>query len=199
LLVLSAEQFEELLQRGEPGGVEFKGPIPRDSDSRFKVVRAALGLSNRQDGGYIILGVDEDGAGNPVPVGVAPEIQAGWTYDTSADLFAEYADPRVRFELDYYESDDGTFIVFRIHEFDELPVLCKRERQPDLRRGACYVRPRGRAQTVEVATHEDMRELVNLATEKALRRLLQRVGRAGGEVVPASRADEYAAEAEDFL
>lgn len=161
--MLSIGEFEELLRRGEPGGVEFKGAVTRESGGRFKVVRAALGLSNRQDGGFILLGVDEDDEGNPVPVGVSPE--AGWSYDNSADLFSEYADPRIRFEIDHHESDDRAFIVFRIIEFDELPVLCKRD-GPDLRRGACYVRPRGRAQTVEVATHEDMRELIDLATER---------------------------------
>ncbi|MEX0865396.1 MAG: ATP-binding protein [Acidimicrobiia bacterium] len=195
---MTAPEFDELLRRGEPGGVEFKGSVPRESEGRFKIVRAALGLSNRQDGGFIVLGVDEDAERIPVPVGVTPDVKAGWTYDNSADLFSEYADPRIRFEIDHHESDGRVFIVFRIHEFDELPVLCKRD-GPGLRRGTCYVRPRGRAQTVEVATHEDMRELIDLATEKALRRLLRRVDRAGGEVIAPEEGDSYAAETEGFL
>ena len=196
--MLSDEEFADLLRRGEAGGVEFKRAISLDDEGRFKVVRAALGLSNRSDGGYIVMGVEDPNPDGIEVSGVPDQVVGQWSYDHTADLFAEYADPRIRFELDFYDSDDGKCLVFRILEFDELPVLCKRD-APDLRRGACYVRPRGKAETVEVGTQEDMRELVELAVEKSLRRLLSRVGKAGGEIVAAEPVDGYAVEAEGFL
>lgn len=195
------EEFADLLRRGEAGGVEFKQAFPRNDPARFRLVRAALSLSNRADGGYIIMGIEDPATGEqPNITGVPDDLLGEWTYDWMADLFAEFADPRVRFEVEIHPPEgDRRCLVIRVHEFDELPVLCKRDGD-GLRRGACYVRPRGKAQTVEVNTHEDMRELIDLATEKALRRLLTRIGRAGGEIVGAEDAvDPYAAEAEGFF
>lgn len=196
--MLNDEQFQDLLQRGEPGGVEFKRAIPYAGEARFKVVKAALGLSNRSDGGYVLMGVEDPVQDERVVTGVPDDIVAQWTHDGLANLLDEYADPRVRFDVDYYDSAGGRCIVLRIHEFDELPVICKRD-APGLRRGALYVRPRGKAETVEVGTHEDMRELIDLAVEKALRRFLTRVDRAGGAVHATVAGDPYEHEAEGFL
>lgn len=53
-----------------------------------------------------------------------------------------------------------------------------------LRKGACYVRPRRKPETTEIPTQEDMRDLLDLAAEKRLRKNLERVSRAGGVIIP---------------
>ncbi|MEK7397233.1 MAG: hypothetical protein AAB116_09905, partial [Candidatus Poribacteria bacterium] len=45
--------------------------------------------------------------------------------------------------------------------------------------GAMYVRPRGKIETSEVRTQIEMREIVEMATDKNLRSFIERMGRAG--------------------
>ena len=64
-------------------------------------------------------------------------------------------------------------------EFDDIPVLCKRAYGNVLRDGACYVRPRRKPETSEIPTQADMRDLLDLATEKEVRKYLERAQRLG--------------------
>src|SRR5918992_3524376 len=69
--------------------------------------------------------------------------------------------------------------VIQVKEFADIPVLCKRSYDNVLREGACYVRSRRKPETSEIPTLADMRDLLDLATEKRLREhlaLLERIG-----------------------
>lgn len=123
---LTDEQFAELVALPyESQHLEFKGARPR-SDRLFfaRIVRAALGMANLQDGGRIIIGVNEQG-GVLNPVGLTVADLATWRYDDVAAGFAAYADPALDFELSVPEYQGKRFILLEIREFDELPVLCK--------------------------------------------------------------------------
>lgn len=76
------------------------------------------------------------------------------------------------------------FIGIEVEEFDTVPVLCNRDYPDVLRDGACYVRSRKKPETAEVPRHEDMRDLLDLATEKLLQRHIQVTHQAGGQIVP---------------
>ncbi len=75
-------------------------------------------------------------------------------------------------------------MVLYIAEFDDIPILCKKDYPDVLRKGACYVRPRRKPETTEIPTQEDMRDLLELAAEKRLRKHLEQTKRAGGLTVP---------------
>ena len=202
---MTVEQFVDLLHLGhEQRGVEFKGPGSlKDKHFMAKVVRAVLGMANHRDGGFVIIGV-EDESGRLDPVGLAKEDCAIWTHDNVADQVAKYADPSVQFDLEIVTLDEKFFVVLRVYEFDEVPVLCKRHygdaQGQVLRSGALYIRSRRKPETSEIPTHEDMRALVDLATEKVLRRFLVTVDRAGiGPSLVAGPSDEgqFALQRED--
>ncbi len=179
------EEFAQRLALGhETRGTEFKGPGPQ-SDRRLvaQVVRAVLGMANRRDGGSVIIGVEDNG-GVLNPVGLSESDLATWTYDNMADQIARYADPSVRFELEPKAYNGNSYVVLEVEEFSDIPVLCKRAYDNVLRDGACYVRSRRKPETSEIPTQADMRDLLELATEKSLRRFIAQAQRAGLIIFP---------------
>lgn len=177
---MTDEEFVQLLALGrELSGLEFKGPGPRSDRQLFaQVVRAVLGMANRRDGGTVVIGVQDD-QGSLHPVGVDEEDLATWHYDGVADALAEYADPSVSFDLEFKTHDGRTYVVVEVAEFEDIPVLCKRAYGDILRNGACYVRTRRKPETSEIPAQADMRDLLNLATDKELRRFISRARSAG--------------------
>lgn len=182
---MTEEEFAAVLALGhELTGIEFKGAGPVSDRQLFaKVTKAVLGMANRRDGGRVVIGVeDNDGVLNPV--GLSKSDQDTWKYDDVAAKLAEYADPSVSFELEHQQHNGNHYVVLHVREFEDIPVLCKKDYEGVLRKGACYVRPRRKPETTEIPTQEDMRDLLNLATEKRLRRYLEQARQAGGIVVP---------------
>jgi len=76
------------------------------------------------------------------------------------------------------------FVVISVSEFGDVPVVCKKQLQVGgvvlLSEGACFVRPRRKPETVQVSTYVDMRDLIDLATEKGVRRFMQVQRAVGG-------------------
>lgn len=180
--VLTALQLEERLQLGyEARGLELKGPGSRADKHLFaKVARAALGLGNLRDGGHIVVGIDDDNPDQLLP-GLSEEHLASWVeYDHLARALANYADPPLKFNVAAVELSSGALVaVIEVFEFEDIPHLCGKHQDGVLREGALYVRPRKVPETSEVASAVEMREVVELATEKALRRYVEIAERAG--------------------
>lgn len=178
--MLTDQQFAELVTlRYEIRGLEFKGAHPRTDRAFFaKVARACLGMANLRDGGRVIIGVDEQG-GVLDPIGLSEADLATWRYDDVAAALSTFADPALDFDLSKHQYEGKQFVVLEIREFDELPVLCRRTYQTPppnsqviLREGACYVRSRRKPETSEIPSQAEMRELLNLAIEKGVRRFI---------------------------
>lgn len=203
---MTEEEFAEIIARGrEQSSVEFKSPgLKTDSHLFAKVTRAVLGMANKRDGGFVIIGIEEEQAGLLL-TGLSPEQLDSWSYDTLADGLAPYADPSIEFDTEIIEHQGKKFLIIRVEEFAEVPVLCKRSYNKDrdrvLRDGACYIRPRRKPETIEVSTYADMRDLIDLATDKSLRRFIARA-QAGGISLSTQKEksdeDFFNEQAEDF-
>lgn len=163
-------EFAELIAFGrEQRGVEFKGPGKRtDKQLLFKVIRAILSMANRRNGGVVIVGVIDEHDKIEL-VGLSQAELATWKYDDLADSIAQYSDPNVNFELEEKDFQNKKFVIITVHEFDDIPVLCKKDYPGILRSGACYVRTRRKPETAEIPTQAEMRDLLELATIKSLR------------------------------
>ena len=182
---MTSEDFIRIMElRHELSGVEFKSPGPI-SNRRLvaQVIRAILGMSNRRDGGIVIIGV-EDSGGLLNPVGLMPSDLDGWALDSLSDLVANYADPSASFTLEKLEYEDNLYVAIEVEEFSDVPVLCKRDYGDVLREGACYVRPRRKPETTEIPTQADMRDLLDLAIEKGVTQFLERARRVGLFISP---------------
>ena len=183
--MLTAPEIAELLQADhELRALEVKGPGERTDNHLFaKVTRAALSMANLRDGGHIVIGIDDKTTAAMLP-GLTPAQAASWlAYDAVSRKLAEYADPPVRFEL----AERGlvsqvTVVVMQIFQFDDIPVLCRRDFPDVLRKGACYVRSHRVPESAEIPTAVEMRELLDLASEKRLRAFVATAERAGVEL-----------------
>lgn len=155
---VTEREFAEILQQGhETPGVEFKGPGLRSDKQLFaKVVRAALAMANRRGGGQIIVGVRED-AGQLVADGITAADLSTWNHDDVTGALSAYADPYVSASVQPLPYQGKSFVIITVDEFEEVPVLCKKEYQAVLRDGACYVRRKGRIESSEVPNHAEMR------------------------------------------
>ena len=204
---MTGDDLAQLVARGyELRGVEFKGPGRRDDKHFFsRVARAVLGMSNNRDGGIIVLGVAEEGT-LLCPLGLSPEQLTTWAYDDVVAGLSKYADPPANFDLEHVEMDASSYVVLRVHEFDDVPILCAKNFTTEngkfvLRQGACYVRSRGRRETTEIPTQAEMRDLLDLAAEKRLRAhvaMSQREGVVLGAESRTTSKENYARELEDI-
>lgn len=187
--------FEQLMRDasiGEMRNIEFKGPGAWSSSNfalRSKTIRAILGMANLRDRGYIVIGVDESSTRSPVFLGLSLEDRQSWNHDHVASVVANYADPGVDFLISPQKYDGVDLILITVEEFNDVPVICKQDYGNVLRKGACYVRPRGQVQTVEVPSQTEMRELIDIATAKALAHMLATVEEADGKVVSRDSMD----------
>lgn len=187
---MTVDEFEQYLALGyESRGVEFKGPAPRSNGWMFaKTLRAMMGMANRRDGGYVFVGVDEKGK-TPNPVGLNASDLATWNYDDFAAAVAPYAAPNIKFDLEVLPYKGAQILIVRVHEFEDVPVICRKEAQYAdpaggkivhvLKSGACYVRSRAKPETAEVSTEADMRDLIDLAVDKDIQRFMRRATSAG--------------------
>ncbi len=170
--------------------VEFKEPGKFEGLFLIKIIKAILGMANSRDGGKIIIGVREDSNGNLERIGLDKDQLLSWKYDDLAAKVFSYSDPSVDFQMEQIEHKEKKYIVLSVHEFRDVPIICKKEyvhqdSRPSkyiLRKGACYVRPGGKPETVEIPNQEEMRNLLDLATEKRLKNFLSMGKRAGLEL-----------------
>ena len=184
---MTDQEFTDALAVGrETSGVEFKGPgVLSDGRLVAQVVRAALAMANRAQGGAVIVGIVDEGDAIQ-PVGLSTVELSTWTFDGLADQLARYADPNVIFNLETKVYNGNSFIILDIEEFSEIPVLCKRAYGNVLRDGACYVRTRRKPESSELPTQTEMRELLDLAINKGVSLYLDRARRVGLYVPPAT-------------
>lgn len=103
--------------------------------------------------------------------------------DELADRLDRYAAPYLEFDLARVEHDNGTCVVITVAEFASVPVICKKAygdaRGETLSEGVLYVRTRRKPESMRVRSEVDMRELIELATEKRLRETLSLLYRVG--------------------
>ncbi len=172
---MTEDELRELLEAGEETPRrEYKQSHPfTDPAFQASLIRTILAMSNVRDGGHIIVGVEERGNSYAL-TGMRPEHVLTYDRDTMKDRVGEYADPYVDFSVDTGPYEGKTFLVITVREFDEVPVICKKDGR-DLTRGTVYTRTRTRRpESARVSNHADMREIIQLAVDKGVQKLQER-------------------------
>lgn len=168
-----------LIEPREKRNVEFKAALAWESpETKDKITRSVLAMSNILYGGAIVIGVGQKGQSFSRS-GMTEEQAGTFSDDILSAYVNKYADPSAQFTVTPMSYEGKLFVVVEVDEFREIPVVCKRDGTRWLRRGALYTRSRGKVESCEISTHEDMRELLEIATEKQFRNLLTRLQRAG--------------------
>jgi predicted HTH transcriptional regulator len=200
--MLSVEEIEgRLALNHETRSFELKGPGSReDKPFLVKVVRACLGMANLRDGGHVVIGIDDKNPASLGPGLSAADASTWRNHDHVSRSLAVYADPPIRFDVAPITLGSGALVVaIQVFEFDDYPHICVREFGDVLRLGAVYIRPRKSTETSQVASSLDMRDLLELATEKRLRSLLEMTARAGGTLHPAEATPSNAKRYDDQM
>ena len=153
-----------------------------------KIAKTAIGMANIRDGGTIIVGVSQR-TGQPMRDGMTPEHLSTYTDDDVKDFVHTFADPFVNMEIRRSKMGEKDFLEIVVREFEDVPVICRRD-SSTTRRGVLYTRPYGKAGTTEVPTQTEMREILELATDKAVRRLLGRIQSLGFSLEKMVRASD---------
>lgn len=200
---MTSSEIEEHLAvvKHETRAIECKG-AGKPSDKYFlaKIARAALSMANLRDGGHVIIGI-ADGDGELSVEGLSEEQVREWTdFDDISSKLSSYCDPPLKFDVDAVELSDGnTVVVLQLHCFTDIPHLCGKAygagKDEVLRQGALYVRSHRMPETSEIASHVEMREVLSIATQNALRSFVSTAHAAGLELHEQVSPDEpFAAE-----
>jgi len=178
---MNDQEFKELLLLGrEQRHIEFKtGGAKTDKRLLTKIIRAVISMANNSDGGKVIIGISENDDGSLNPDGISEGDLNTWSYDKLSDSLAEYCEPNIIFDYEVFEYESKNFIILNVSDFDEVPILCKKDYPEVLRSGACYVRTRRKPETSEIPTYIDMRDLIDLAVDKSIRKFIKRANNSG--------------------
>ncbi|QYK51888.1 MAG: ATP-binding protein [Anaerolineales bacterium] len=168
-----------------------------------KVCRACMAMANNRDGGYVAVGVRELEDKTLEVEGLSNEQAVSWLdSDSVSDTFAAYSDPPFQFEIDQVIIEGKIVVVISVYEFFDIPIVCKRSFSEKLQEGALYVRSRRKPESIAVSTLTDMRDLLQLATEKSIKHLLATFKNAGLPLPDSSeiaKQDRFKDEANEFL
>jgi hypothetical protein len=188
---MSPDQFDTIIaDPRETPSLEFKSAGSADDQTLFaKVLKAMIAMSNRQDGGTIVIGISDDKTKGSVRhhevVGMSEQEAATWDADRLADKVAKYTDPRLVFAAETIVREGKHFVVIEVNEFADAPVFVAKSiytednREILLKRGALYVRGSSKPETVELSTAEEMRSLLSVALAKYMRQHLSTISAAG--------------------
>ena len=166
--------IDGLIARGrEARNLEYKRSAPWD-DLRLGIVKAALAFANTRDGGYIVIGMEQLADDRYEPQGMTPEHLAGYTLDKVQTEVNRYAAPFVSLDATPHKYGGKTFFVIAVDPFEDVPVICTRDAEVVLRRAAIYTRSRRMVSSAPIDNPEDMRALIDLATDRAVARLRAR-------------------------
>jgi predicted HTH transcriptional regulator len=174
----SQQTLVRLIELGrEERFLEYKESVRWDA-IKTKLAKTAMGMSNIRDGGTIIIGVSQK-KGRFVANGVRNADLSTYDQDEVQAFVNRYAEPFVRLRLQQCDFQSKSFLAIVVSEFDEVPVVCRKSFDTILRQGAVYTRSFRMPETREVQSESEMREILELMTDKAVRRLLDRMKRVG--------------------
>jgi len=165
----------------ETRSIEYKESVPWGVIQQ-KIAKTAMAMANIRDGGVIIVGVTKTG-NSYERKGISHEHLETYKEDEVLAYVNSFADPYVRLEIEPFEWNGREFLAIVVHEFDEVPVVCKKD-SSFTRKGAIYTRSHRMAETCEVRDQTEMREILEMAAEKDLSRFISRSQRAGISLIP---------------
>jgi len=184
--VADQSELRELIRHGsEERNLEYKAPMDWvAAETKAKMVKAALAMANIRDGGAVVIGMAEISHNLWEPVGLPPDVRDSYNQDHVMAHLALYADPYVEVTVSLVEDDTGKtfqdFVVIQVREFEEVPIVCRQDLPlENMRAGEIFTRTRRMYESARVPGQAEMREILDLAVDKGIRRFDLRAAAAG--------------------
>lgn len=209
--MLSDAELQELLaQRTETRNLDCKASFSWDTtdhDAKCELVKDILAFLNTQDGGQIVVGVEDD---TLEPVGMTDADFKSFDVTKVNDFLHRYTDPQSSCEVQKLTFSGLKFVVINVLEFKDIPIICKKAANSSkdssktiLKLGGVYIRTE-KATSVLVPTSEEMRDLVNRAVLKRSDQLLSTIrtllmGNPPAEETEIKRYDREIREAREYF
>lgn len=153
--------------------LEYKAAMNwRNPLTRISIAKAIMAMSNLKEGGVIVIGMRERQKNAWVPEGLDGEDMASFNQDDIATYVNDKVRPFAQFSLSRVNLDSMDFVILRVQEFDETPLIVTKQAvlngKSVLTPGEIYYRSRRKNESAPVASEEDVRELVGLAIHKGV-------------------------------
>lgn len=162
------ELTELIIHEREERNLEYKGSMNWSSNTtKAKVTKSVLAMSNIKDGGYLVLGVDEGSDDVWTANGMSENDFESYNQDHVSAHIANYADPFAEITVSKQIYDEKRFVIIQVLEFQELPVICKRDGAENLTNGVIYTRTRRMFESAPVQSQTEMREIIEMAVDKS--------------------------------
>lgn len=136
--------WKSIIYRGvESEELDYKAALDwrkLNRGSKAKFVRHCLALANTK-GGYIVVGVGEDSAGQPsLFTGLSGEQAKSFDPTIVGNFINKYADPEIDFTIERPIIDGKRYAIFVIRRFSNIPHVCSYGLENELQQGVFYIR-----------------------------------------------------------
>lgn len=177
----------------EERNLEYKQSMSwSDMSTKVKVTKSAMAMANITDGGYIVFGEKKNGEVYELE-GMQKDHADSFKQDDIMEWVNSYADPYVELIVSPTGRNGKLFIVIKVWEFNQLLIVCKKDGE-GLKRGDVFTRSRKKYETSRVGSQTEMREILDLAVDREIKRLRSRGLIASVEVVSPTEVDRKAFE-----
>ncbi len=172
----SETDWKNIVYRGvESEELDYKAAIDWKKLSRVgksKFVRHCLAMANTK-GGYIVVGVGEDSAGQPALfTGLTPAQAKSFDPTIIGNFVNRYADPEIDITIERPIVDGKRYAIFVIRAFSSIPHVCAYGMNEELQQGVFYIR------TADAASREAHRASeIHTIIQRALRNQRELLGR----------------------
>ena len=172
--------MEDLIKYpNEERHLEFKRSVAWNGDITAKITKSIMALANLRDGGWIVIGKEEQSDRSFKAVGMTQDDYDSFDPDCLKAFVYERAEPPVNFEVFKEEYDNKKFVLIRVKEFDEIPIICKKSYKDVIHAGKVYVRSKSKPESIPVPSDAEMREIIEIAVDKGITSFVKRLNRTG--------------------
>jgi schlafen family protein len=172
----SETDWKNIVYRGvESEELDYKAAIDWKKLNRVgksKFVRHCLAMANTK-GGYIVVGVGEDSAGQPsLFTGLTPAQAKSFDPTIIGNFVNRYADPEIDLTIERPIVDGKRYAIFVIRPFSNIPHVCAYGLNEELQQGVFYIR------TADAASRGAQRASeIHTVIQRALRNQRELLGR----------------------
>lgn len=166
--MITEDTLKTLLgRRTEFKNLDYKGLMnwaTASNEEKCELVKDILAMMNTQDGGQIIIGVEDK---TYDPIGLTEADFESFDPTKVNDFVRKFTDSLASCQVQKLTLDGKKFIVIDVLEFTDVPIICKAganssENKLILKRGGVYIRT-DKPSSELVSSAEEMRELMGLA------------------------------------
>ena len=106
--------------------LEYKAAMSwTDDDTKVKLAKAIVAMSNIGGGGVIVIGIREVNRGVWELEGLVDDIRSSFNQDDVAVWVNNHFTPATQFSIESVMLEEKTFLLIQIQEFERIPLICR--------------------------------------------------------------------------